>query len=480
MAVRRSFLCYFLCLWFQYIPLCVYSWQTPRHIEYRSKSARLRLSPGASPSPLVRSSLYMHGGHSHSHSHQQIKVFPSSPKRRTRALWLFGAVATVTLGLPLVFQRLLQRQHFVAFVGCSFLLWISEYLKQQVQIAIQRVANLTQGLVKHSPKRPSSLWRFLFRNDDAADRVTLLGGLINILLSGGKLWVGLACHSTALVADAGHSLSDLVSDVITLASVNMSRLPPDDDHPQGHAKFEALGSLFLALTLMVTGLGVAGASQKKLLVRQAVEIPTWPALVMAGLSIASKEWLFRITRRVGDRLGSSLVLANAWHHRSDAYSSVLALGAIGLSMYLPSLVWLDALAGLLVAGMIGVTGAEIFGTSIGQLTDAAQQESSSHSHDHSHSHYQDKTHDVHDQNEATAKDIADYYSQQELPWSDKTQRPQVTVQDGVATVVFSREDNSEWKLPANNQVSEFQFYLDLGRKDSLLAPRTEESNTLHP
>ena len=101
-----------------------------------------------------------------------------------------------------------------------------------------------------------------------------------------------------------------------------------------------------------------------------VELPKWPALLMAGLSIVSKEWLFRVTRRVGEELNSQVIIANAWHHRSDAYSSVLALISIGLAMTVPGFLAADPAAGILVAGMIAMTGAEILGESVKQLTDA--------------------------------------------------------------------------------------------------------------
>ena len=163
----------------------------------------------------------------------------------------------------------------------------------------------------------------------------------------------------------------------------MARLPPDDDHPYGHGKFESVGSLFLSLTLLGTGLSVGLSSYIKFLTvistqralgvaaaAKLVEVPTWPALVMASLSILSKEWLYRITRRVGENLNSQVVIANAWHHRSDAYSSVLALVSIGLAIAVPSFLASDSAAGILVAGMIALTGAEILGESIRQLTDA--------------------------------------------------------------------------------------------------------------
>lgn len=189
----------------------------------------------------------------------------------------------------------------------------------------------------------------------------------------GKFAVGVGCHSTALIADAGHSLSDLFSDFITLCAVHIGRLPPDDDHPDGHAKFEAIGSLFLSLILMATGFGVGASSTANLIevltrttTTAAATLPGVSALVMAGLSVVSKEWLFRITHRVGTKLNSPVVVANAWHHRSDAYSSILALFSIALAR----MGWLaaDAAAGIMVAFMIGMTGVEILGDSIQQLT----------------------------------------------------------------------------------------------------------------
>ena len=200
-----------------------------------------------------------------------------------------------------------------------------------------------------------------------------------MFLSAGKLGVGVACHSSALIADAGHSLSDLFSDLVTLWAVSVGRLPPDEDHPYGHGKFEAVGSLFLSLTLLGTGLGIGLLSNQKLLeilrlqrqgaAAAATPLPGIAALAMAGISVMVKEWLFRITRRVGERLQSNVVIANAWHHRSDAYSSILALASIALARYVPGLVFVDATAGLLVGATIGMTGAEILGDSINALTD---------------------------------------------------------------------------------------------------------------
>jgi cation diffusion facilitator family transporter len=167
-------------------------------------------------------------------------------------------------------------------------------------------------------------------------------------------------------------------------AVQVGRLPPDDDHPYGHGKFEAIGSLFLALTLLGTGISVGAMLNKRLIESIALQrstagsalapqVPKLPALLMAAISIFSKEWLFRITRTVGESLNSQVIIANAWHHRSDVYSSILATVCIGLAICVPAFVAADAAAGLLVAGMICMTGANILGESVKQLTDTMDQ-----------------------------------------------------------------------------------------------------------
>ena len=102
-----------------------------------------------------------------------------------------------------------------------------------------------------------------------------------------------------------------------------------------------------------------------------VQIPSWPALALAAFSIASKEWLFQITKKVGDALNSQILVANAWHHRSDAFSSVLSLISIAAAMSSPGLLIADSAAGILVAGMICLTGFEILFESVKQLTDTS-------------------------------------------------------------------------------------------------------------
>lgn len=287
-----------------------------------------------------------------------------------------------TLLPPLLLRKRISKANLVIFALTSTALSFTERMRYQVKFLLDKAKNIRDGLVKHSPPTMNAS-EYLFANDNAADRVTLVGVVVNLLLSVGKAVVGVTCHSSALIADAGHSLSDLFSDFITLWAVQIARLPPDDDHPYGHGKFEAVGSLFLALTLFGTGISVGAASNSKLLQiihtsstagAAAVTLPTYPALIMAAMSIISKEWLYRITRKVGEDINSTIVIANAWHHRSDAYSSILALLSIGLAMSIPGMAAADAAAGLLVAGMICMTGVEIMGEAVKQLTDTNDEE----------------------------------------------------------------------------------------------------------
>lgn len=224
-----------------------------------------------------------------------------------------------------------------------------------------------------------------FQMDDAADRVTLVGSAVNLALSAGKFGVGVTCHSTALVSDAMHSLSDLISDFVTLATVRIGRLPSDESHPNGYAKYEAIGSLMLSLTLLGTGLSVGAGATKNIFqllapvggsaaasvatAASTAKTPGVAALFVAFLSVVSKEWLYRITKKVGEDLNSTILVANAKHHRSDAFSSVLAMGSIGLAMAIPGMLVADSVGGLFVAGMIGKMGVEIMADSIKLLND---------------------------------------------------------------------------------------------------------------
>jgi cation diffusion facilitator family transporter len=344
--------------------------------------------PDSSSSP--SSTRLFHMGHSHSqHRHQDddpnpstktISMTPAQKQQRQRrriALWVFCWFATC--GSSLLMKKSIAKSDWLAFGIASLVLSSADQIRRSFRESIGKFARFKDGIVKHSPNGGANGTDQALQDDAReADRVTWIGVAINLILSVGKLFFGITQHSSALIADAGHSLSDLVSDFITLLTVKIARLPADEDHPYGHWKFEAIGSLFLSLTLIGTAFSVGSMANKQLLqilshsgASAAVPhiIPGKLALVMAAISIASKEWLYRITKEVGERIRSQIVIANAWHHRSDAYSSVLALASIAWARTgVPAA---DAAAGLLVAGMIGMTGGEILMESIQQLSDGA-------------------------------------------------------------------------------------------------------------
>ena len=199
--------------------------------------------------------------------------------------------------------------------------------------------------------------------------VTWLGLIANLLMAIAKGFVGIITHSSALIADAGHSFSDLLSDMVTLWAVRMAGIPKDENHPYGHGKFETVGAFFVALMLVFTGIGVAWHVLNKM---NSPEVPGTPALWMAAIAIAVKEALFHLTRMVGRRSGSRILLANAWHHRSDAISSVAALvGIAGANWGIPMM---DPIAGVLVAGLIVKAGIDIGYESLRELTDEIPEE----------------------------------------------------------------------------------------------------------
>jgi cation diffusion facilitator family transporter len=320
--------------------------------------------------------LCMHGGHNH-HHHEHALPTTTDPttvaRKRLRLAASFVFSAFATLGARLVLRKSLRTLDYVAFAAVVSVLCSADTVRRKILGVTNKVKLLRQTMQKHST--PGFNMEYMMQTNNSADRVTVLGVVVNLILSVGKFAIGTTCHSSALIADAGHSLSDLFSDFVTLYSVQIARIPPDDDHPYGHGKFEAIGSLFLALTLLATGVSVGAMANRQLMIHWAnggasmTVAPTMPAFVMAGISILSKEWLYRVTKQVGDALNSQVVIANAWHHRSDAYSSVLALISIGLAM--TGFIAADSAAGLLVAGMICMTGADILGESIKQLTDTS-------------------------------------------------------------------------------------------------------------
>jgi len=185
----------------------------------------------------------------------------------------------------------------------------------------------------------------------ASRRNILVGIGVNLVLSGLKLGVGVSARSQALVADGFHSLSDLFTDAVVWIGIKLGRIEADDNHPFGHGRIETLAGLGVGLVLALTGLGLIYQSIIEL--SDHTFSPARPmAVLAAAVSILAKEALFRYTRAVGRRIRSTALTANAWHHRSDALSSVAVLIGVGAGLVSPKLAFMDHLAALAVAAMI--------------------------------------------------------------------------------------------------------------------------------
>lgn len=208
--------------------------------------------------------------------------------------------------------------------------------------------------------------------DKKVYRVTLLGSVVNLLLLVFKFVAGVLGHSAAMIADAVHSLSDFVTDLIVIVFVKISSKPEDADHAYGHGKYETLASCIIGLALIVVGVMMGYNAVVKIVdvVRNGTELasPGIIALAAAVLSIVLKEWMFHLTRKVAREVDSPAVEANAWHHRSDALSSVGTAIGIGGAVLLGSK-WavLDPIAALVVSVFIVVQAAKILSDARGQL-----------------------------------------------------------------------------------------------------------------
>ena len=206
-------------------------------------------------------------------------------------------------------------------------------------------------------------------------RVTLVGSVVNLLLVGMKAVAGVAGHSAAMVSDAVHSLSDFVTDIVVLVFVRVSARPQDESHDYGHGKFETLATLFIGLALAAAAVGIVVSGAVKLarwLQGEDIPAPGTLALWAAFISIVAKEILFQYTRIRGRKLDSRALEANAWHHRSDALSSIGAAIGIGGAILLGRR-WtvLDPLASIVVGAMLVKVAWDLLGPSFGELTDSS-------------------------------------------------------------------------------------------------------------
>ena len=206
-------------------------------------------------------------------------------------------------------------------------------------------------------------------------RVTLVGSAGNAALLTFKFIAGIAGNSSAMIADAFHSLSDFVTDLLVLVFVSISAKPQDRSHDYGHGKFETIASFLIGLALVAAATGIVVTGVQKLLAwwgGAELEAPGWIALWAALLSIAVKELLYQYTARRGRQLHSQVMIANAWHHRSDALSSIGAAVGIGLAILLGQR-WtvLDPVASVVVGLMLVKVAYELLKQSVGELTEGS-------------------------------------------------------------------------------------------------------------
>jgi cation diffusion facilitator family transporter len=224
---------------------------------------------------------------------------------------------------------------------------------------------------KGEPPVPSTLQE----RAERANRVTWIGLFINVVLTAFKLAAGIIGSSQAMIADAIHSLSDFATDVVVLLGFSVIRKPADREHQYGHGKVETLITVIIGAALFLVGLRILWGGGEKVWRAFGGEIlpaPGWIAFVAAVVSIVSKEWLYRYTVGVGRAINSQAVIANAWHHRSDAFSSIGAMLGIGGAIILGNR-WsvLDPLAAVVVSYFILRVSVYIARTGIGDLLETS-------------------------------------------------------------------------------------------------------------
>ena len=206
-------------------------------------------------------------------------------------------------------------------------------------------------------------------NSNPIRNVTIGGMVANFVLSAAKMAVGLLFNSQACVADAVHSLSDCITDIAIIIGVKYWSEPADADHPHGHGRIEALVTLFIGGALAFVAARLCQDAIASIREGKAV-IPGWHVFGVAMLSIVVKEILYRLTVHVGHEVHSAAVIANAWHHRSDAFSSIpVAVTALLCRLFPDELPYLDASATVIVSLMLMITAIRIIWPALQELTD---------------------------------------------------------------------------------------------------------------
>ncbi len=201
----------------------------------------------------------------------------------------------------------------------------------------------------------------------ASRRVTLVSVVWNLILTVAQIIIGFVGHSQALVADGLHTLSDLVTDFMVLFALKHGKKAADEEHPYGHARIETAVTMILGIMLVAVGAGIAISAGIRLASAQTFVIPSAMTLWIAIITLGAKEGLYRYTMVTADRFDSNMLRANAWHHRSDALSSLIVAAGIGGSLL--GFGYLDSVAALIVALMVVKVGGELAWQSLRELID---------------------------------------------------------------------------------------------------------------
>lgn len=200
-------------------------------------------------------------------------------------------------------------------------------------------------------------------------RASYVGAVINVLQTVLKIGFGLLGNSAALIADGIHSLSDLLSDVLVIIAVRMGSREADYEHPYGHRRFETIATVILGVSLIVIGGGIAWSVMNRMEHPEHLPTPEIASLGIVVISILVNEWLYHYTKRIAKVTRSKLLLANAWHQRSDAFSSVVVL--FGIGAVLLGYPFADAIAAIVVALMVAKIGISQVFVSIKELVDTS-------------------------------------------------------------------------------------------------------------
>ena len=190
---------------------------------------------------------------------------------------------------------------------------------------------------------------------------------VNFSLSVLQIIIGIIAHSQALIADAVHTLSDLVSDFVVLFASKHANKAPDDNHQYGHQRFETLAALGIGVLLLLVGVEMIWAAAKSVQSGKPIAQVHYSALIIAFATLVGKELLFRYLLRQAEKVRSSMLVANAWHSRSDAASSLIV--AIGILANLIGFTWADPVAALIVGLMISRMGLKFIWSTLNDLTD---------------------------------------------------------------------------------------------------------------